>query len=76
MSEIIKTGPFEGWTDIMPITETAEKNCVPAHSADACRKRYMRFSVLPGERFALKSFACIRDVQLSTQKRRHCGCFP
>lgn len=25
MSEIIKTGPFEGWTDIMPITETAEK---------------------------------------------------
>ena len=29
MSEIIKTGPFEGWTDIMPITETAEKKLRP-----------------------------------------------
>lgn len=29
MSEIVKTGPFEGWTDIMPITETAEKKLRP-----------------------------------------------
>ena len=29
MSEIIKTGPFEGWTDIMPITETSEKKLRP-----------------------------------------------
>ena len=29
MSEIIKTGTFEGWTDIMPITETAEKKLRP-----------------------------------------------
>lgn len=29
MSEIVKSGPFEGWTDIMPITETAEKKLRP-----------------------------------------------